>query len=117
MSQHSDLIRFLLDLSKQPPFAGRVHLYKQQTGVSKRGGAHISYGKKGYADVMGFTSLGLIVAAEIKVGKDKLNPDQIKFRDLVLSVGGHWAEIRSEKQAYEFLLEVTRLSTATTIIP
>jgi len=106
MSQHSELIKFILDLSKQRPFKGRVHLKKNPSGKVKVKGGYVELGDSGWTDVIGFTSLGLIVAAEIKVGKDKLNPDQIKFRDLVLSVGGHWAEIRSEKQAYEFLLQV-----------
>jgi len=109
MSLHSDLIRFILTTAKQAPFAGKVHLYKQETGVSKRGGAYIPYGKKGHSDVLGFTSKGVVVAVEAKVGADKLSPDQVKFRDLVLAVGGYYAEIRSEQQALDFLSEVCGL--------
>ncbi len=45
-------------------------------------------GKRGQADVIGFTKTGLIVACEVKTIGDRLSDDQIKFLNDVKTAGG-----------------------------
>lgn len=48
----------------------------------------------GIADV-GNVRGGLAYYYEIKIGKDAVRPDQLRFRDSVRQAGGHWNVIRS----------------------
>lgn len=115
MSAHSDLLKYLLDLSKQHPFAGRVLLKKNPSGKVKVGSRYIELGPPGWSDCLGLNYQGKFVAAEIKARKaDKLNDDQIAFRDLVLGFGGYWAEIRSQADAWDFLSKVCTINISTT---
>jgi len=108
MSAHSDLIRYLLDISKQHPFAGRVHLKKNPSGKVRVGNRYIELGPPGWSDVIGVQHQGKFVAIEVKARKaDKLNPEQAEFRDMVLAFGGYYAEIRTEAEALDFLVKIT----------
>lgn len=102
---HTELVKAILDLSKKPPFAGKITLIKNHTG--RRG--RISFGFKGWSDLIGFTYRGIFVGLEVKVGRDRLSPEQIDFRDSLKACGGHWYEIRSQTEAIIILKEICGL--------
>lgn len=91
---HTELLKSVLKLSQQRPFAGRCTLIKNNTG--RRG--RVSFGCVGWSDIIGWGYDGRFSGLEIKVGRDKLSDDQIDFRD-ALSPVGYWFEIRSETEA------------------
>lgn len=45
-------------------------------------------GRRGVADIIGFTRAGLFLAAEVKTINDRLSDDQIKFLNDVKKAGG-----------------------------
>lgn len=54
----------------------------------------ITYGLVGSSDILGLHD-GRLLSIECKVGRDKLRPAQIAWRDAVLKHGGLWCEARS----------------------
>lgn len=102
---HTELVKRILDLSKKPPFKDRITLIKNHTG--RRG--RVSFGFKGWSDLIGYDWQGLFVGIEVKVGRDKLSLEQIEFRDSLLSRGAHWFEIRTESEAIEALRKICQV--------
>jgi len=62
-----------------------------------KGGKVIGFRKsrnKGAADIR-IIFAGYSIDVEIKIGKDKMNPDQVQFAERVKSAGGEYWEVRS----------------------
>jgi hypothetical protein len=62
-------------------------------GLSLDGKRKMAFGKKGLADIIG-ASCSIAIAVEVKVGKDELSEDQIKFRANWRRCGGVFVEAR-----------------------
>ena len=91
---HSNLkIKALLALSKLK----NTRAWNNETGVAIRmdGKGYVSYGLVGSSDIIGISG-GKFLAVEIKIGKDNLKPQQIKFKEMIISLGGLYFEIRNE---------------------
>lgn len=59
-------------------------VYDEKKGVHRAG-----HTENGVADIIGIhKATGKMIAIEVKVGKDKLSPDQIRFLDQIRSAGG-----------------------------
>lgn len=58
----------------------------------------LTYGLVGSSDILGVHN-GRFLSIECKVGRDKLRPAQIHWRDAVLKRGGLWVEARSVDDA------------------
>jgi hypothetical protein len=72
---------------------GHYAWINQTGGVFKRG-RYIPFGKKGSADVFCQLPRGRMLYAEVKIGKDALNEDQLEFRKEVVNRNALWIEVR-----------------------
>lgn len=69
----------------------------------------ISAGIDGQGDVSGLVGpTGRRLEVEVKAGDDKLNEDQIKFRKMILALGGIYVEARSAEGGLQLLEESLR---------
>jgi hypothetical protein len=77
---------------------------QNSTGIPmKQGNGQIKWkpgGNAGAADIIAFGPGGVGYHYEIKFGNDKLSPKQIKYRDKIQKMGGHYVVVRK----YEDLL-------------
>lgn len=70
-----------------------VRLFKRANGYDET--KRVRYGIVGGCDIHGWLSTGRAVEIEVKVGRDKLRPEQEAFRDTALRFGVLWIEARS----------------------
>lgn len=95
---HSDAVRLaLLALSD----AGCL-CWRNETGMFQdaRGGKH-RIGLPGSADIIGTTGTGRAIGVEIKVGRDRLRPDQAAWRDAWQSRGGLYLEVHPDRDGWK----------------
>ncbi len=71
-----------------------VWAWSNNSGAMKIGDRFVRFGKKGSADIIGFTSDGKFFAAEGKTGKAVLSPAQKEFKAAVEAYGGRYFLIR-----------------------
>ena len=65
------------------------------TGEYKGKTRFVRFSVKGASDVFGVLKpMGRFIAAECKVGRDKLRPEQVEFMEAIRSVGGIVVEVR-----------------------
>lgn len=78
-------------------------LFRNQMGAytDPRTGQFIRYGVggKGGSDLIGICKDGRFIALEVKVGKGKPTPEQVKFVEFVKSMGGKAAVVWSAEEA------------------
>jgi hypothetical protein len=87
-------------------YADRINntgIYDKKTGRWRKGGT-----RKGIADIMaakhievGGRKLAITVAIEVKVGKDRMSPDQVRVKAEIEKAGGVYIIARSWDQFYE----------------
>ena len=100
-NNHTNLIKkTLLSLSK-----GKCRAWQNDTGVARSmdGLRVVRFGLKGSSDIIGIHHSGRFIACEIKIGADKLRPEQIYFRDMILKMNGFYFLIRSEEDIYNMV--------------
>jgi hypothetical protein len=105
-SSHSNLLKItLLNLSQ----AKVATAWRVETGVAKSMDASriISFGLKGCPDIVGLTPDGKFLAVEIKIGKDKLRPEQVAFKMMVLKNKGHYFIVKELNDIEEMINELT----------
>ena len=90
---HTDLVHAVLDYFGIYP--DKIRAWQANTAALAVGKRFIRCGRKGQADVSGIWHNGIRVEVEMKIGKDKLRPEQIEFRDEILEMGGIYVECRS----------------------
>ena len=77
-------------------YAYGCYVWRNNTGSYKtESGQHVSYGKKGSADIIGIMPDGRFIAIECKYGKNDLSACQEEFRDRILEKGGVFITARS----------------------
>ena len=94
---HGDLLNaILLALS-----ARGVLAWKNNTGaLTDRDGRLVRYGLKGSSDILGvIPPSGKALAIEVKVGRDRLRPEQARFGEAFVRHGGIWVVARSVDDA------------------
>lgn len=78
-------------------------LFRNHVGsfTDPRSGNYIQcgVGGKGGSDLIGITKDGRFIALEVKVGKGKPTPEQVKFVEFVKSMGGKAAVVWSVEEA------------------
>lgn len=74
-----------------------VGIYDPTTKRYRKNPNHL----KGVPDVLAFTNKGRFIGVEIKVGRDKLSPEQCDFLNEVLCCGGIAIEARNIEQFIE----------------
>lgn len=94
---HSNLLKLtLIELS----LARVATAWRNETGTAKSfdNDRVIKYGLKGSSDIIGITKNGRFLAVEIKIGSDKLRPEQVAFKEMVERNNGHHYVIRNEDE-------------------
>lgn len=98
---HTNLIKLsLIALSK----VQHTRAWQVDTGVARSmdGERIIKFGLKGHSDIF-IISKGRAMFAEIKIGNDKQNEDQINFERMVTNCGGKYFLIRDQKDIDEMI--------------
>lgn len=86
--------------------AGWVAWRQNNTAICDRGQFRRFVGLKGVSDVIGFhKETGRFLACEIKVGSDRLSPDQEKFLHAVNRAGGLGIVVRHANDLSDFLFK------------
>lgn len=82
-------------------------LFRNQMGAytDPKSGQFIRYGVggKGGSDLIGITRDGLCACIEVKVGKGRPSPEQVKFVEFIRSMGGRAAVVWSVDEAMSAL--------------
>lgn len=65
----------------------------------------VAFGVAGEGDIDGIAPGGRRLCIEVKVGADKLRPEQENFRDMIRAAGGVWVMARSLDQGMADLRE------------
>lgn len=87
-------------------------VWVNNTGKLRAGNRLVGFGKKGSADVIGFSlKTGRFVGFEVKTQYDKLSPDQAEFLYKLKMSGGYAYVIESEQVLNDALAEIRRLET------
>jgi hypothetical protein len=77
-------------------------VWRNNSGIAEFNGQKVRYGVGiGGADLLGVAPGGLFLAVEIKTLTGRLEPDQLRFLELVWQLGGVACVCRSEEQAKE----------------
>lgn len=77
---------------------------QNNVAIHDRGQFRRFVGRKGVSDVIGFhATKGRFLAVEIKVGRDRLSPEQEKFLDAVNRAGGVGVVVRHADDLKEYL--------------
>lgn len=103
---HQELVDELLHVVGSHP---RIRCWPRVVGVGR--GLHnydnvISYGLPGESDIDGIVAPnGRRLSIEVKTGKGKLEPNQVKYRTMVEKFGGLWIEARLPDNADEDAVE------------
>lgn len=98
-----DLIR--LELGRYPR---ELVLWRNSVAVAEVRGHKQRFGLcVGSADLIGMFR-ERFVAIEIKTPIGRLSPDQKRFRDLVLGLGGEYVVLRSVEEAQQWLVDMRR---------
>lgn len=66
-----------------------------------RRGQVMTFGTDGQADITGILRGGYRAEIEAKTGQGKLNADQIRFREMILTWNGFHSEARNVEQVIE----------------
>jgi hypothetical protein len=102
---HSNLLKLvLIELSH----ARVATAWQSDTGVARSfdGNRVIKFGLKGCSDIVGITKSGKFLAIEIKIGTDKMRPDQINFLDMIIKNKGFHFIIRNEDQIKDMINDI-----------
>jgi hypothetical protein len=100
-TDHTNLIKTtLLYLSKN-----NCRAWQNDTGCAKSmdGSRTISFGLKGSSDIIGIHHTGKFIACEIKIGKDKLRPEQEAFKNMILKMNGYYFIIKDEEDVLKMI--------------
>jgi VRR-NUC domain len=83
--------------------SGRAIVYRNNGGVAKYGEARVRYGlAPGSADLIGvLIPSGRFLAIEVKMPGKHLEPDQVRWRDVVLRAGGLYVTAHSVEEALD----------------
>lgn len=103
-SKHTELVvETVLTLSA----ADIGRFWQNNTGKAFRGKRLISFGLTGSGDITGILCpSGKRCEIEIKTGRGRLTSDQENFRDMILSMGGIHAVIRTPDDIQYFIQRV-----------
>lgn len=102
---HSNLIKLvLIELSH----ARVATAWRVETGVAKSmdNSRVITFGLKGCSDILGITKTGKMICVEIKIGSDKLRPEQIAFKEMIERNNGHHYVIRNEDEIKDIINDI-----------
>ena len=84
--------------------AGWVAWRQNNTAICDKGQFRRFVGLKGVSDVIGFhATTGRFLACEIKVGRDRLSPDQEQFLSAVVRAGGVGLVVRHADDLKQYL--------------
>ena len=75
-------------------------VWRNNSGIAEYNGQKVRYGVGiGGADLLGLSPGGLFLAVEIKTATGRLEPDQLRFLQLVYDLGGVACVCRSKEEA------------------
>ena len=85
--------------------SGRAIVYRNNGGVARYGEARVRYGlAPGSADLIGMlVPSGRFLAVEVKMPGKHLEPDQVRWRDVVVRAGGLHVVAHSVAEALDAL--------------
>jgi hypothetical protein len=85
--------------------SGRAIVYRNNGGVARYGEARVRYGlAPGSADLIGFlVPSGRFLAVEVKMPGKHLEPDQLRWRDVVVRAGALHVTAHSVAEALDAL--------------
>ena len=86
----------LIEIPKLWP---QVRVWRANVLAGKIGDRFVRAGVKGQGDLSGIGPKGIRIELEIKAKRDRMRPEQIAFRDMILRAGGIYIEARSVEQA------------------
>lgn len=81
------------------------YAWPNRTRVVRYHGNFTQFGKKGSSDVLCCLRGGKMLGVECKIGRDRLRPEQIVFRDELEKRGSYYVEVRSTQDLWDFVME------------
>jgi hypothetical protein len=91
-------------------FPQSARAWRNNTGAYKSPeGQLIRYGCPGSPDILGIARGGVWFGIEVKSDTGRMSEAQKNFRNMVISMDGHYAMVRSVAEAKRFLEDVTNV--------
>lgn len=88
-------------------FPDSARAWRNNSGALKdQSGRLVRFGCPGSPDILGIAKGGIWFGIEVKTEMGRMSEAQKNFRNMVLSMGGHYACVRSINEAWDFLHQI-----------